>query len=980
MHRRGRLFVERQIFRVVALGSILAFSSALQANAQKLPFQSYVVRNGLPSNHITSLFQDSRGFLWIGTDNGASMYDGIEFRNFTNQFVTTIIGQRNSPGAVWIGTIAGGILSVESDTIVAIRTGGSVKTLYQDPTGTLWYATDDHVCTISNGITAVVEGAPAGVSDIQGLDDSTVIFLRQDRLFFYRPDTRTVLHHELHLGKGEIASGMVADSTGGFLLVTSHGRIGHITSKGISYRNLRKSLAFSESLPAGILDDGTGILWIATAREILRVNRSTLAFTSTPEPGGPSSICSGAILLDRERNIWIGTASDGLLKLTDQRIYQIDLGQVNNGSYNHVADSDTNGHIWVSTDDGLWELFRTNSGEWKTHQHSSTPRDQGILVDPMNRLWEADAKHNRYHFYEIHAQHNGPSLLQRRGTISFESIRNISLGMTFTIDPKNHAWFAVNPIGIIEFDLKGAVLARQFDLKNGLINDTPRSIFVDNNGNVWSGTWTTGLNVMPWGADSFATVSDYPGLQGAGVRSLLEDRYGALWIGTRYNGLVRRKNNSFTSVSVQDGLKSNAIWCMAETDSRIWCGTDVGMQAVDKSTGVVIPVKNELIGQRVFACGAYRNEFVWAVIARGVIIFHEPEVRSPGIPPPVYIKSLSVNGRPVTRGTAHEFTHDENSISISYVGLSFKDERAVRYQYRINGIDSAWTAPSFQQSIALASLSPGSYSFQVRAINAEGIASSTPASLDFVIIPPVWQRWWFIALMTGTCALLLFMLYKYRVARLLEMERLRTRIAADLHDDVGTNLSSIILATQIIERELPAASKQRKYLEELRSRAGITQDMLKDIVWLLNPRNDTIDDFVIKMKDIVRAQLQDIPHSFTTTVEDPDSGLSFEFKRNVVLFLKEAVTNIAKHSEATNAEIQLSLSHELLTLDIRDNGKGFLADQTGKGNGLANLRARARHMGGTANITSENGKGTKIILTSKIPYSRSAIRRKKSVS
>ncbi|MBI5473659.1 MAG: ATP-binding protein, partial [Ignavibacteriae bacterium] len=393
----------------------------------------------------------------------------------------------------------------------------------------------------------------------------------------------------------------------------------------------------------------------------------------------------------------------------------------------------------------------------------------------------------------------------------------------------------------------------------------------------------------------------------------------------------------------------------------------------------LLPKTNELIGPRVFACGAYRNEYVWAVLASTLVIVQHPETPVIGVPPPIYIKSLSVNGTAIPTEGPHEFSHDQNSAAIEYVGLSFKNERAVRYQYRMFGADSEWTAPSKQQSVTFASLRPGYYTFEVRAINTDGITSTIPASIRFVIVPPVWMRWWFVVLVVLVAALILILIYRYRVARLLEIERLRTRIAADLHDDVGTNLSSIMLATEIIERQLPRESLERNRLAELRSRAGTTQEMLKDIVWLLNPRNDTVGDFILKLKEIARRQLMGIPCTFTASGEQRVGGLSLEFKRNVVLFLKEAVTNIVKHADATAVTIDLVFGEDTFSLSICDNGKGFPTedesylvggngnDASTRGDGLTNLRARAGHIGGSAEITSAPGQGTTIRLISKIP-------------
>lgn len=990
---------------MTALRQFLAISLVAGAlchdalHGQVLPFQSYVVRDGLPSNYITALCQDSRGYLWIGTDNGLSVYDGTEFKNFTttdglpNLFITDIIEQRGKSGAMWLGTIAGGIVRFERGAFSGVPIGdNNVVAMHEDSKGTLWCSTRDRVFNIRNDSVTVFVNVPGGGYDIQSIGDSVVVFLSRSDILFYHLQKHTV--GKLHLGlvTNEFSSPMLIDRDGVVWMVTSSRRLAKVSPDGISFQQLSAAFALSEDLPSRIIDDGRGALWVTLPKGILRIDKATFESTIIQEPGRDHTILSGPILIDHEENIWIGTTGEGLLKLTDQRILSISLGPVSTGLANFSATSDTNGHIWVSTHTGLWEVHRSRTGEWKKHHHYSSPEDYGIVVDPKGQLWSLEATKGQYHKYRIIPQGDSPSQLQHIGSVSIRPLVDAFPVLPFVIDGNDRGWFAISPVELVEIDTRHSRVLRRFSpsAATGLLDDTPRAILVDHQGIVWSGTWTAGLNVLHPGTDTFRTVLEYPALSGSGVRSLYQDRDGTVWIGTRYGGVVRYQGGKFTGLSVKDGLLSNAIWCIAETESRIWLGTDVGLESVSKTTGGLLSRKNDLVGQRVYACGAYRNEYVWGVLAHSLVIFHEPEAHTPAVPPPVHIKSFRINGTMFAPESLHEFTYDQNSVAVEFVGLSFKDEKAVRYQYRMVGLDTAWTAPSPHHSVSFASLAPGSYHFEVRAINVNGIPSTTPASIHFIIVPPVWQRWWFVGLVALAVTLVLVLLYRYRVARLLEMEQLRTHIAADLHDDVGTNLSSIMLASQIIERELPPLSRERRHLTELRSRAGVTQEMLKDIVWLLNPRNDTIGDFILKLKEIARRQLMDIQCTFNVSGEQLVHGLSLDFKRNVVLFLKEAVTNVAKHAEATSVIIDLTLAESTFSLGIHDNGKGFRVDDKSvapvggatsltRGNGLTNLRTRAQHIGGSVEIVSAPGSGTTVRLVSTMAYTRSTARRKKFI-
>ncbi len=382
------------------------------------------------------------------------------------------------------------------------------------------------------------------------------------------------------------------------------------------------------------------------------------------------------------------------------------------------------------------------------------------------------------------------------------------------------------------------------------------------------------------------------------MRSLYEDREGTIWIGTRYGGLVRYRDGQYVNTSVSDGLLSNSIWSLAETDHRIWCGTDVGLEVVDKQTGKPLPPKTELVGNRVYACGSYKNEYVWCVLANELVVYEQPERIATTTPPPVYIKSFSVNGISVPPDSSHEFDHTQNSCTIDFVGISFRDERNVRYQYRMLGHDSLWTRPGREHTVTYASLRPGVYEFEVRAINADGAASIQPASIAFVIVPPVWSRWWFIVGMALLGLSILYGLFRYRLYHLMKMERLRLRIASDLHDDVGTNLSSIVVTSQIMEREGSVPDGLRTQLKEIGAVAAASQEMMRDIVWMLNPSHDSLDDFLLKMKDVATRLLAGVTWTFVAPKERLLEKVSIEFKRNVFLIFKESLNNIVRHSRS----------------------------------------------------------------------------------
>jgi ligand-binding sensor domain-containing protein len=972
------------------IATILLHLACCSSSAQVLPIQFYSTREGLPSNHITAIHQDSRGYLWIGTDNGLSRYDGTAFKNFTtadglsNLYITDLLESRLHPGRLWIGTIAGGVVRYEGDRFVSIPIGNNhVGSLREDEHGTLWCSAESGNYRIVGDSACYVGATDDKGSEIQVLPGKGSLIFTAHRLEFH--DLNGTLRRESHLAlaKDELVVASAIDQDSILWAYSSEGTLLQLRDSSITY--LHPNIPFRPSLdiPSHLMDDGQGALWLTTPGGVAVINKSTLTYRVLGGFGATLAEPSGAILRDREGSTWFGTYAQGLAKLSEDRIYRFSLDAINEGAYNLAACSDSGGRIWISTPGALLEAMRGGEGTWTLFKHSVTPWPvgSGLRIDSRNRLWIGPTTSIRspYTCYSITPVTGNPSRLTAVLEMHPEAIDRRGVGLTFAIDRHGREWISLFKNGVACFDIRDKNRTRLFEERDGLPADPIREIMVDRNDSVWCGSWNVGVAIAHAGGNTFRTVTEYQTLRGTGVRSLHEDRQGSIWIGTRYGGIVRRSEGRFASVSVANGLLSNAIWSIGETEHRIWCGTDVGLEVIDKKSCRPLTPKSELLGKRVYACGAFGNEYVWCVTAHDLIIYEHPEIETHSPPPPVYIQSFSVNGTGVAPDDRHTFSFDQNSCTLSFVGLSFRDESSVRYQYRMLGHDSSWTAPVKEHTVAYASLGPGAYVFEVRAINADGVVSTSPASASFIIVPPVWQRWWFMLGIVLLIAAGLYGLFRYRLYHLMNLERLRLRIAGDLHDDVGTNLSSIMIASQIIENQLPVASEQRRHISELRGRAASTQEMLKDIVWLLNPANDSIGDFVLKLQEIARRQLPEIPVAFTISGEQNFDALGLDARRNIVLFFKEAITNAARHSHATTIAADLSVRGDLLSLSVTDNGSGFEAQNPRKGNGLSNLRMRADNLGGSVEIRSEIGRGTTIRLSARIPNTRSIRRRSKSV-
>jgi signal transduction histidine kinase len=321
-----------------------------------------------------------------------------------------------------------------------------------------------------------------------------------------------------------------------------------------------------------------------------------------------------------------------------------------------------------------------------------------------------------------------------------------------------------------------------------------------------------------------------------------------------------------------------------------------------------------------------------------------------------------------------ELAANQNQLQADFFSPNFRSGEVPRYQYLLQGADRDWSAPTLQRSVNYGNLKPGSYRFMVRAINGDGLTSPTPAIVSFTILPPLWARWWFLTvtfLLVGGAA---FMLYRYRVRQLLELERVRIRIATDLHDDIGASLSQIAILSEVVHQQLDSSNARvTEPLAKISSASHELVDSMSDIVWAINPRRDRLRDLLQRMRrfasDILTAR--NIAFTFRVPAPEHDMKIGTDLRRQVFLIFKESVNNVVRHSACSEAEIEFEIERDRLMLRVSDNGRGFTANGDGDGHGLTSMRARAKEMGGTLSVNSIAGQGTTVLL--QVPLGRRSL-------
>ena len=331
------------------------------------------------------------------------------------------------------------------------------------------------------------------------------------------------------------------------------------------------------------------------------------------------------------------------------------------------------------------------------------------------------------------------------------------------------------------------------------------------------------------------------------------------------------------------------------------------------------------------------------------------------------LEQVLVENEPVPLSAKIRVPPGRGKIQVQYTALSLTAPEKVRFRVRLAGFDRDWVEMAGNRSARYTQVPPGRYDFRVRACNNDGVWNEAGAGVALDVAPFWWQTVWFrvgvvvLAAATGAGVI------RMRQARRREIERLRVRLAADLHDELGSSLWSITLLSRMLQKDGQMGMEERRDVGEIHRIAQHSSSAIRDIVWLINPAYDTAQDLVLRMRDFARTMLRGVEHGLQCGSVDPSRKLPLDFRQNVLLLFKEAVTNIGKHAQASQVEILLHESAGNWQLTIHDNGVGFDPAGDSSGHGLKSLHQRTKRIGGELTIKSQPGGGTSVTLTVRCP-------------
>ncbi len=949
--------------------SVLALMAPVRGGRE---FRRLTTLDGLSHNTVHAILQDSDGFLWLGTRDGLDRYDGYDFLVYRsdprkvdtlphNSVTALSLGE---PGRIWAGTEAGLArfdLRTQAFRRFEMPDGGkppTIHSLFRDHEGRLWVGT-------SRGLFSLLPNSETVVPVREGTGTGPIfsIFESASRTLWCLADTGLVPC----LGSSEAGAG-VAPGIGPGILFDPRGPaplpddsprlpveafadsgqalwFGAADGLYLWERNQRELKAVSlgvgtalERYVRALYLDAAGGLWVGTQGGLFyspaypRAFRRERLVGKTETPAPVSSIAESS-----EGGFWVGTYGHGLKRINREGTLVESYGGAEDSrvalgdSWIWSVVEDPWKTVWLATGRGVRRLEkggRLTSVDWPGGRATVAHN----LAIGRGSVWFLTRTHL------VRLQQDGWRRTWTQFPLSSED-RRIPPYEVLVEDPEKQVLW-----------LGGERLTR-LDLATGQLREVPlqhdgrpipKPQIVDlhvRGDDLWIGS-VLGLFRFDTNSGDIAHYTVEDGLPASIVYSIESDSSGALWLGTN-RGICRfdplSTNDRFTTYGPRDGtggLEFNRNASLAANDGTLLFG---GLE--------------------------------------GLTIFDPRDVgASPG-PPPIALTAIEHSSREdSTRVNPWDLKsltlpYTEYTVRFTYAALSFPNPAKQRYRYRLEPLERNWIDAGTRRFVQYTNLAPGRYRFNVLGANEAGEWNLQGASLELVVTPPYWQTWWFRLLVLAAIAGAVFAAHRYRLRRMLELQRLRLRIAEDLHDHLSTDLSGIAIASNLVGRKTDLDETDRALLARVESTARKSVEAVRDMVWYVSPEHDDFSSLAARMKAEAASLLGQLEWEYENQGIDR-MPIPMRLRRDLLPAYKEILHNVVRHADATRVHIRLASDRGELSLSIRDDGVGFQPERVSGGNGLAILRRRAERIGAKLVVESSQGKGTHVQLSIPLPKTR----------
>lgn len=1031
---------------------ILIISGAFAQDPQPY-FERITTRSGLSHNKVNCLLQDRRGFIWMGTDDGLNRFDGEQFLVFRNtpgkegtisgNIITDLLEDKE--GIIWIATADGGLSRYDyrlppgrqfrqfrhSPADTGSIPVNIINALLEDQLGYLWLASSGHSVLRFDKKeetfqTPVTKGTRTALSLC--LDGNGIIWAGRQgggllkinpRDLSYEQDPR---YHNLyaHLPHAAITA-LLMDSQQNMWL-GSWDNVLYRYTKGRKQEEIFQRTAapysFANDQITSFAEDSLGRIWMGGAQKGLHVldTKTKRFYQYTYDPSREGTIADdhiNCVYIDRSGTVWIGTdkgiSVNNPLKQQFRQTF-VPSGPSGEAPTIYCFSESPDNDLWIGTSEGLY-IQKDKKGALLHYPLVFEGKSLHLTCFFRDR----DGKMylgTDYSLFSYDHQRRELQLLpetKTRDLVMHPIIdsRVVSI-LKDTID--HRPVLLVSPYGhfLTYYDLKrktwvsrldsAAAIIPRFHISDNLI----RKLVKTRDGTVYLATVKAGLG--EWKRNPFGPISYFSNRPGGtsslsnNIYDVLEDAENNLWLSTYGGGLCHfnRKRQKFSPIASSNNLTEGLA---IDNKGRIWMISNGNLQCYYPRTKTFqsynLPDAGRSGGVKGYIYIDSRGRFY--VAGKGYFIdFHPDSVRMNRFSPNVLLTSFSIFNQSYSHlltKAAIKLGPKDNYFTIGFSAPCFTFGNKLAFAYMLEGFDQEWIPSGSRREVSYSNLSGGTYNFRVKLSGTPGVLNGEVASIKIVVIPPFWKRLWFYLACLLLIAVAIYAVYRYRIGELLKRQAIRNRIAQDLHDNVGSTLSSISVYSQVakIYKDKGQLDALHGTLEKISDASTEMISEMNDTVWAINPRNDHMSVILGRMESFARSLLGDEPPgSGNGSARDdtealPDRSATFEFsydpevpgvilnmekRKNFYLVFKEAINNAVKYADCDLLQLRIHKKGNQLQMIIHDNGKGFDLDKAAQGqantarggNGLANMRYRAGKMSGSLNVSSTPGKGTTVTL------------------
>ena len=1012
---------------------LICSGTLCSAQPSSLYFKNLNTGNGLSQNKINCITQDKRGFTWIGTDDGLNRYDGNRFQVFrhdptnsstlSGNMVTDLLEDKDE--ILWIATADGGLTRYDyrlppekqfqqykhSPSDSSSIPVNIINALIEDKSGDLWLATS------GNGVLRFNKEKKTFSEPIRrrsrtcldlAIDNKGIIWAGKQGGGLTKIDPATMNYEEderyldvyAKLPHMTVAS-LYRDSKN-YMWMGSWDkviyRVNLATQREEVFQKTEDPFSFPGDDPLSFAEDKYDHIWIGGKYNGLYFFHPATQkfFNYKHDPAKEGTLADNhvnCIYIDRSGIAWIGT--NGGVSVCDpvqQKFAQTFLPAINNIRQTiydfHI---DENNNVLIGTSEGL---YIRNASDRSLHYHPVIYNSEKLAVTKFFRNTDGVLYiGTQVSVFKLNRDFSIEALPNTEKDIVMKRIIE-SRVVSMTADTiEGHPVLLVSPYGhylaYYDFVLQQWVsrqdstrqIIKNFNIKDNLI----RKFFKAANGKIWMATTKAGLG--EWVENSSPVVHYYNNMPGNDssisnnhIFDIKEDIRGNLWMST-YGGGLHYFNvitKKFQHITASNNL---AEGIQVDEQGNIWMIANGNLHRYDpyhKSYSTFqLPDLEKSGGVRGYICKDTKGKMYLA--GNGYFIVFDPaSIRDLRSTPAVHFidfKIFNISYSHLLFEKEIRLNYDQNFFSVEYSAPEYQAGYPVQYQHKLEGLDDDWIEDGTTSTVNYTNLDDGEYEFKIRATIKPGVWDNQISSVLIRIKPPLWRTWWFFSIAAIFIALLIYFMYRYRINELLKRQAIRNKIAQDLHDNVGSTLSSISVYSQVakIYQQQQKMEPLQDTLEKISSTSSEMISEMNDIVWAINPRNDNMETILQRMESFARPLLasQNVKFHFSYDLSVQHQHLEMAKRKNFYLIFKEAVNNAMKYSGCKNLWVEIRLHHHQLALSVKDDGKGFdikkvRSTNTLSGNGVRNMEMRAKEMKGSCRMESGET-GTTITISFPIP-------------